>query len=159
MSKAEKTKLAELSDEDLAARIEQLRSAGKRPGAYAIEQSRRKTNKENPILEQMDAAIKQPYAWPGGYPIYCYTDDGETAHPKCVEAEYQRFRSSTLNKEKDGYQIIAVDVYWEGPDVDCCICNKPCESAYGDPEDDQKEDHEPVAPSDPPSNKKTYKGR
>lgn len=89
---------------------------------------------ESKLWTDVRAAIASPYAWPGGYPIYCYTSDSETVHPKCVGKELFRFKASTDKKETDGYQIIAVDVYWEGPDVICPCCNEPCASAYGDPD-------------------------
>lgn len=89
---------------------------------------------ESQLWTDVRAAIKSPFTSVGGYPLYCYTSDGETVHPKCVGKEFLRFKASTDKKETDGYQIVAVQVYWEGPDETCACCNKPCESAYGDPD-------------------------
>ncbi len=64
------------------------------------------------------------YAWPGGYPVIYFTKDGLTICPKCA------------NREIDSAQaVIAGDVYWEGPTIQCNDCNADLESAYGDPEE------------------------
>lgn len=60
------------------------------------------------------------YAWPGGYPIIYYTKDGLVVCPKCA------------NRDDD--DLIASDIYWEGPNMPCDDCGKKIESAYGDPE-------------------------
>lgn len=93
---------------------------------------------DSELWTQVRAAIKSPYAWPGGYPIYCYTSDGEMAHPKCVGRNFFRFKASTDRERDDGYRILFVDTYLEGPAETCCICNKACESAYGDPDAEEE---------------------
>lgn len=47
--------------------------------------------------------IRQPFAWPGGYPRYFVTNDGA-----------------------------ACDINWENPDLYCDHSGKPIPSAYGE---------------------------
>ena len=73
------------------------------------------------------------YAWPGGYPIYAIMDDSELMCVDCCKKEEQVHEEG----ESDGWQFMTAEVYWEGPDLICCNCNKALESAYGDPEEDK----------------------
>lgn len=62
------------------------------------------------------------YAWPGGYQIIYLTRDGEVVCPECA------------NREVDQAQeVIAGDIFYEGPPEFCADCNREIESAYGDP--------------------------
>ena len=81
---------------------------------------------------------KNPYAWPGGYQINGVTTDGEFVCHKCATEDDSQFHfdPDSSNYPLDGYGIVAFDVYWEGPVLYCCGCNKGIESEYGDPEKD-----------------------
>ena len=57
-------------------------------------------------------------AWPGGYPMH-YLTKGDTSDP-----------------------VVAGDVYWEGPNIECEDCGGLIESAYGDPDEDEDEDED-----------------
>lgn len=59
------------------------------------------------------------FAWPGGYPIMYFTQDGSTVCPDCA------------NKDDTSDPVKAGDVYWEGEPMECDDCGKPIESAYG----------------------------
>ena len=74
------------------------------------------------------------YAWPGGYGILYYTDDGGTLCPDCVNANLD------LCKDKDDPQwhVFAWDIYYEGPSLYCDNCGKELESEYGDPEEEKE---------------------
>lgn len=63
------------------------------------------------------------FAWPGGYPILYLDKDCE---PLCADC-------ATKSDWSDA-EVIAADVYWEGPTLQCANCNCEIESAYGDPE-------------------------
>src|SRR6266404_4752140 len=89
--------------------------------------------KRNTTMAVVRDTIRHPWAWPGGYPIYIYTTDGETMHPKCAGENYRRISTSTRNAARDGWAVDIVGVYWEGVPETCCHCNELCESAYGDP--------------------------
>ena len=56
----------------------------------------------------------------GGYTMAYYTQDGLTVCAPCA------------NKEDTSDPVIAGDVYWEGPELECDDC--VIESAYGDPD-------------------------
>jgi len=65
----------------------------------------------------------EPYAWPGGYPLYYLTESCEVlcaAHAD-VESEYA------------DETIIGADINWEDPDLQCAH-NHHIESAYAEEE-------------------------
>lgn len=70
-----------------------------------------------------------PYAWPGGYTITYFTDDGSTLCAACA-------REAVLANG----ETVSADTYDEGPTVQCDGCNAVLESSYGDP--DEEEDGE-----------------
>lgn len=74
-------------------------------------------------VEEIENGKLPAYAWPGGYPIYYYTDDGSMFCPDCAQ---------------DGEEVTTGEVYWEGPAIECDgYCGKMLESAYGDPEEEK----------------------
>ena len=74
------------------------------------------------------------YAWPGGYPIYAITADGDCLCIACANGDNGSEASTDPDAPAD-WRIEAVDVYWEGPVETCGHCNAAIESAYGDPDD------------------------
>lgn len=90
----------------------------------------------NQMMADVRAAIRTNYTSIGSYPLFVYTADGEMIHPACVKTEYRSYSESTRHNHTSSYIVTAVDVYWEGPAIECPVCGKPCESAYGDPEPD-----------------------
>ena len=68
------------------------------------------------------------FAWPGGYPILYYCSDWAAVCAPCADESLAQGRGCT-------WPIIAADVYYEGPTIQCANCNKAIESAHGDPED------------------------
>ena len=66
------------------------------------------------------------YAWPGGYPMYYVTCDGDVLCPDCA------------NKAKEDVKIW--DIYFEGPDMVCDGCQDvEIEAAYGNPWEDDSD--------------------
>jgi hypothetical protein len=86
---------------------------------------------KNNTLEQVKSAIRNPFAWPGGYPVYTVMSDGELLCPDCARKEYRQIVQSTKNHYRDGWQAEGTLILWEGSDY-CCHCNKELESAYGE---------------------------
>ena len=41
------------------------------------------------ILRQVKQAIRQPYAWPGGYPLYVVMADGEALSIEAARSEFK----------------------------------------------------------------------
>jgi hypothetical protein len=90
----------------------------------------------NQVLQQIKHAIRNPYAWPGGYPVYVVMADGELICAQCARAEYKQIARATLQGYSDGWKAAGAEVLWEN-DVQCCHCNKALPSAYGNTETEQ----------------------
>ena len=67
-------------------------------------------------------AIRDKYAWPGGYPLYIVMEDGEALCVECGKKEYRLLA--------EGWRPEAPDINWEDPDLYCCHCHERIESAY-----------------------------
>lgn len=65
------------------------------------------------------------YAMVGCYTLIYYTADNATLCAKCATVE--RTKDYTINP-------LQVDVYYEGPTLQCDECGRDLESGYGDPE-------------------------
>ena len=74
--------------------------------------------------------IRQPYAWPGGYPLFAITADGGYLCKDCVKANAKLIIGSTRRNLADGWAVLAVDVNWEDEHLVCDNCGKPIEAAY-----------------------------
>jgi len=83
------------------------------------------------------------YAWPGGYPIVYYDNDGSPLCASCASealAEFLKLRKESATGRfgpmlYDYYSDLPQysDIFYEGPTVFCAECNEEMESAYGDP--------------------------
>lgn len=62
------------------------------------------------------------YAWPGGYTVVYYDDEGEVYCADCA-------RQTNANTK------VTPVVYDEGPSMFCTECNAELESSYGDPDE------------------------
>lgn len=77
-------------------------------------------------------ALRQPYAWPGGYPLFFVTRDCAALCHQCARKEGARVTSSIREQCNDGWQVVAQDVNWEDCELYCDHCGKAIESAYGE---------------------------
>lgn len=82
------------------------------------------------VMEENGKVIT--YAFPGGYPIYYLCRDGGILCPDCVNANLELIRVAKEENDPQ-WDVIALDVYYEGPVMFCDNCNAEIESAYGDP--------------------------
>lgn len=75
-------------------------------------------------------AVRQKYAWPGGYPLSAITFDGAALCMGCVKANWKTVCHETVIKgwEMCGWGVRAVEVLWEGGNH-CDNCNA-CLDAY-----------------------------
>jgi len=64
------------------------------------------------------------WAWPGGYPLYYLTRDGDTVCSSCASREIDHSQAA-----------IATDVNWEDPSLYCDDCNQRIASAYAEDEE------------------------
>jgi len=79
--------------------------------------------------------IRQPYAWPGGYPRYAIMADCEALCVKCCKSEFKLILKETRDKgTRSGWCFYGVDINWEDNDLYCVHCGDRIESAYGDDE-------------------------
>jgi hypothetical protein len=84
------------------------------------------------ILRDVKSAIREPYAWPGGYPLYVLMNDGEALSIEAAKENWRSICWSTLHKSRDGWDAAGVDINWEDTNLVCAHTGKPIESAYGD---------------------------
>jgi hypothetical protein len=82
--------------------------------------------------QDLRQAIRNPYAWPGGYPTYIILYDGEYLCHECARENYKALSNALRHRIDDGWRPVAHEVYWKGPPEQCVHCNKSLESAYGD---------------------------
>jgi hypothetical protein len=88
------------------------------------------------VLQSVREFIRQPYAWPGGYPKFLVMDDGETICATCARAEYRQISNATRHGLRDGWQAGAVALHMEGEPLQCGHCSGEIFSAYGVPDED-----------------------
>lgn len=72
------------------------------------------------------------YAFPGGYQINYYTRDGGILCAQCVEDNLELIRSAKEDNDPQ-WDIVAMEINYEGPSEFCDNCGKELESEYGDP--------------------------
>jgi hypothetical protein len=80
------------------------------------------------IMREVKQAIRQPYAWPGGYPISIICNDGGILCPACARDNFRGIAHDTVKGWRTGWDIAAVDVLWEGGNY-CNQCSN-CVDAY-----------------------------
>ena len=66
------------------------------------------------------------FAWPGGYPLLYLDKDGEVMCAVCA----------TVALDTDESPPESYHVFYEGSPVECAVCDKRQESAYGDPDEE-----------------------
>ena len=86
-----------------------------------------KKHKGKKRLEQVKQALRQPYTWPGGYPIQFVTYDGCMCH-KCVRADFRAVVTDT--KMGVGGWNVTPEPFFEGLFF-CVECGEQLETAYG----------------------------
>lgn len=87
----------------------------------------------NTILQEVKDAIRHPYTWPGGYPVYVVMFDGALLCNECAKKEYKQIAHSTKHQIRDGWDAMGATILWEGTEY-CAHCSKQLESAYGEEE-------------------------
>jgi hypothetical protein len=88
-------------------------------------------------IAELKHALRNPFAFPGGYTLAFYCWDGERLCPKCVRAEFKqvvREKATPLPRSYHQWRVDYIDVHWEGPPDFCAHCNVELPSEYGDPD-------------------------
>jgi hypothetical protein len=83
------------------------------------------TRKLTELRDSTSDGTLPAYAWPGGYPIVYYTEEGLTLCHRCA------------NDPDTSDPVADADVYWEGPAIVCEDKGETIESAYGDPDEEE----------------------
>ncbi len=74
------------------------------------------------ITLAIKAAIRSPYAWPGGYQLAIVMNDGAAICPDCARKEWKQIVHDTLKGWSTGWDAALVSVLWEGENH-CANCN------------------------------------
>jgi len=80
-------------------------------------------------LRFADQLAAEPFAWPGGTPLYAVTSDGVAICPKCAATEREAIATTTGS---DGWCVVGIQANWENDDLYCDHCSAQIPSAYGD---------------------------
>ena len=75
---------------------------------------------------------RQPYAWPGGYPLALITADGACLCSGCTRKDFRLICAESFQNTNCGFRVAGVEVNWENTDLNCDRCGKRMESAYGE---------------------------
>lgn len=85
------------------------------------------------VMRQTKKFIRQPYAWPGGYPQTLVMADGVYLCHDCTRDNYRLIAESTVKRgPNDGWRAAGVGVNWENSQLYCDHCGEKIESAYAD---------------------------
>ena len=89
-------------------------------------------NNEEYTVKQLKNAIRQKFAWPGGYEIVLIASDGEYICVDCAKQNFKEIVWSIKNHVNDGWQIVAQTLEAVSPDCTndevisyCAHCYKP----------------------------------
>ena len=88
------------------------------------------------IIEEIKTFIREPYAWPGGYPKLLLMDDGACLCDKCAKDNFREILTDTKTHSRSGWLATATFIHYEGEAIHCAHCNVAVESAYGPLTDD-----------------------
>lgn len=80
----------------------------------------------------------ESHAWPGGYEIHYYVHTGEELCHNCANNNLRL----TIDPDIHDWYIVASAIHWEGPPLICSHCGREIASAYGDPEDEDAQNHQ-----------------
>lgn len=84
------------------------------------------------ILRDVKRAIREPYVWPGGYPLYVVMADGESLSVAAAREQWAQIVRSTLQQSRDGWASAGFEVNWEDVEMTCAHTGDRIESAYGE---------------------------
>jgi hypothetical protein len=93
-------------------------------------------NRQTPaqIMQDVKCAIREPYAWPGGYPKYILMSDGESLSVAAAKEQFREVCRATLQQDRSGWDAYGVDINWEDPALYCAHTGERIESAYAEDE-------------------------
>ncbi len=89
------------------------------------------------IIQCIKEYIRDPYAWPGGYPKILVMSDSEVLCADCAKENFRLIVQATKDQLGDGWQAEGVGIHWEGESHACAHCGFEIESAYGVPDEER----------------------
>jgi len=85
-------------------------------------------------VADFDRDLAEPYAWPGCYPKFFITSDGEALSYAAARDNAELIRESIAEHSRDGWRVDGCDVNWEDSELYCSHTGELIESAYGESE-------------------------
>jgi hypothetical protein len=85
-------------------------------------------------VADFDRDLAEPYAWPGGYPRFFITSDGEALSYAAARDNAELIRKSIAERSRDGWRVDGCAVNWEDSELYCDHTGELIESAYGESE-------------------------
>ena len=77
-----------------------------------------------------------PWAWPGGYPLFFITSDGEALSFRSAERGQEAICEAIAEGDKaSSWFVIGVEINYEHPELYCCHSGERIESAYAETKD------------------------
>jgi len=77
---------------------------------------------------------RNPFTFPGGYPLALICADGGCLCSDCTRKEWRLICAESMENTNHGFRVSGVDVNWENDDLQCDHCNAKINSAYGESE-------------------------
>jgi hypothetical protein len=78
-------------------------------------------------LRLADSLVREPFTFPGLYPKYAITNDGQPLCSDCCKSERKLIATTTGT---DGWCVLAIAINWEDGALHCDHCGSHIESAY-----------------------------
>lgn len=80
-------------------------------------------------------AVRNKYAWPGGYPLYLITGDGDALSIDAARHNWRLVCSARIRGDKtDSWYIVDADINYEDQNLYCAHSGERIEFAYGEEE-------------------------
>ena len=83
-------------------------------------------------LTTIKQAIRNGYAWPGGYRLNIVMSDGALLCTQCARENYSQIARDTVTDSRSGWAAIGAEIHWEGDPEYCAHCNTILPSEYGE---------------------------
>ena len=83
--------------------------------------------------EQFATALAAgPWAWPGGYPLFFISSDGEAISFAAAKDNAALIGDAIDENDNSGWRVMAVDINWEDAALYCAHTGERIPSAYGE---------------------------
>ena len=82
------------------------------------------------VLRQVKESIRNPYVWPGGYPICALMADGDILCIDALRENYRLVAYDMVHGVQHGWRVLSVVVNWRDPGLTCSQTGARIEAAY-----------------------------